>query len=130
MNQTMRWLVGVGVLSAMVSVGALTPTSAEEAGSYAAEKAKALASPYPNDFGPATIDVSSYPKDLQDTYKNLLPKCARCHELSRPLNSQFLEPSGEKPGQAGKVAAWKASNPEMFQDKQVWQIEPWTASQP
>jgi hypothetical protein len=130
MNQYKRWIVGVGLFSLMLSVGTLTAISADDAGSYAAEKAKALASPYPNDFGPATIDVSSYPPELQTTYKTLFPKCARCHELSRPLNSQFIEPSGDKPGQAGKIAAWKASNPEMFKDKLVWQIEGWTASQP
>src|SRR5262249_52611585 len=33
-------------------------------------------------------------------------------------------------GQAGKVAAWKQSNPEMFQDKNVWLIEPWTSGKP
>lgn len=101
---------------------------AEEAaaggGSYEAEKAKALANPYPNDFGPGTIDVSSYPPEMQATYKNLLSvKCARCHQSSRPLNSQFLEPYGKKEDKAKKLAEWKASNPEIFGDKKVWQPE-------
>jgi hypothetical protein len=98
---------------------------------YLAERAKALKSPYANDFGPKDIDVSSYPKDMQDTYKNIfLVKCQRCHEASRPLNSQFVEPSGPKETHAATIAAWKTANPEMFKDKLVWQIEGKTASGP
>src|ERR1043166_5610183 len=86
-----------------------------EDSSYEAEKAKALKNPYANDFGPASVDVSSYPQELQDTYKNIfLVKCQRCHQASRPLNSQFVEPSGDKKEHQGKIAAWKQSNPEMF----------------
>ena len=128
-----RWMVGGVTLlaAALISGHVQLSNSAEATSSYEAEKAKALANPYPNDFGPATVDVSGYPADLQATYKDLLAvKCARCHTASRPLNSQFVEPGGEKSGQAAKIAQWKASNPEMFKDKTVWQIEPWTPSQP
>jgi hypothetical protein len=131
MKQRMRWILGSAILMTGLWISGQTQTaqSADE-GSFAAEKAKALANPYPNDFGPTTIDVSSYPKEMQDVYNNLLPKCAKCHTAARPLNSQFVEPSGAKPEHAGKIAAWKKSNPEMFQDKLVWQVEGWTASQP
>jgi len=102
-----------------------------EDSSYEAEKAKALKNPYANDFGPASIDVSSYPQDIQDTYKNIfLVKCQRCHQASRPLNSQFVEPSAPKEQHPSVIAGWKASHPEMFQDKLVWQIEGKTASSP
>ena len=47
--------------------------------------------PYANDLGPATLDVSGYPAGLQKTYKGALMKCAKCHSLARPLNSEFLE---------------------------------------
>jgi mono/diheme cytochrome c family protein len=98
---------------------------------YEAQKATALANPYANDLGPASIDVSSYPQELQDTYKNIfLVKCQRCHTASRPLNSQFVEPSGPKDQHQAKIDQWKKSNPEMFQDKLVWQIEGWTPSHP
>ncbi len=130
MKRQTRWTLSLTFLGLAILAAQPAAVWAEDAGSYAAEKAKAQANPYPNDFGPATIDVSSYPKELQETYKNLFPKCGRCHELSRPLNSQFIEPSGDKPGHAAKIASWKSSHPEMFQDKLVWQIEGWTPSQP
>ena len=99
--------------------------------SYQAEKAKALKSPYANDFGPATADVSSYPQEMQETYKNIfLVKCQRCHQASRPLNSQFVEPSAAKEQHAAVIAQWKTEHPEMFKDKLVWQIEGKTAAGP
>ncbi len=115
------------ILTIVMSVGVLRA----EDSSYEAEKAKALKNPYANDFGPASIDVSSYPADLQDAYKNvLLVKCQRCHQASRPLNSQFVEPSGPKEQHAAIIAKWKSENPEMFKDKLVWQIEGKSASGP
>ncbi len=98
---------------------------------YLAEKAKALKSPYANDFGPKDIDVSSYPPEMQKAYKEiLLVKCQRCHEASRPLNSQYVEPSGAKEGHAAKITGWKTSQPEIFKYKLVWQIEGKTAAGP
>jgi hypothetical protein len=99
--------------------------------SYEAEKAKALKNPYANDFGPASVDVSSYPQEMQQTYKELfLVRCQRCHQASRPLNSQFVEPSGPKEQHPAIIAKWKAEHPEMFQDKLVWQIEGKSAAGP
>lgn len=102
--------------------------------SYEAEKAKALQNPYANDFGPEQIDVTSYPAELQKTYREMLQtpgkKCSSCHTAARPLNSQFVEPSGPKEGHQAKIAAWKASNPEIFNDKLVWQVEGKSASGP
>lgn len=100
-------------------------------GSYEAERQKALKNPYANDLGPGSVDVSAYPAEIQDTYKNLfLVKCQRCHTSSRPLNSQFLEPSGPKEEEQAKIARWKQEHPEMFQDKLVWQIEGKNGAQP
>ncbi len=42
--------------------------------------------------GPATIDVSSYPAPMQAKYKIFAEKCAQCHKLSRPINSDFVLP--------------------------------------
>lgn len=132
MNMRTRWIIGFALLGLAI-LATQRSQSADPAAStsYEAEKAKALANPYPNDSGPATIDVSGYPADMQATYKTLLSvKCARCHQPSRPLNSQFVEPSGDKKGHQAKIAAWKSANPAMFQDKLVWQVEGWTPSQP
>jgi len=136
MEKRAQWMVGLGILGLVVAGGQVQRSHSADEGSaasssYEAEKAKALANPYPNDAGPATIDVSSYPPEIQDTYKNLfLVKCSRCHQTSRPLNSQFVEPSGPKDQHQAKIAEWKKTHPEMFQDKLVWQIEGWTPGQP
>ncbi len=49
------------------------------------------------DRGPAKIDVSKYPKDMQDRYKVFAVKCVKCHKLSRPINCEFaLEDEWER----------------------------------
>ena len=42
------------------------------------------------DKGPAKIDVSKYPKDMQDKYKVFAKKCSNCHTLARPINSDYV----------------------------------------
>jgi cytochrome c5 len=44
------------------------------------------------DKGPSTIDVSQYPKGIQDNYKVFRQKCSLCHTLSRPISSDFVLP--------------------------------------
>jgi hypothetical protein len=39
-----------------------------------------------------TVDVSSYPADIQQAYKVFANRCSRCHPLSRPLNSTIRDP--------------------------------------
>lgn len=40
------------------------------------------------DRGPKTIEVSKYPQEMQDTYKNVFSKkCSKCHSLGRPINT-------------------------------------------
>ncbi len=42
------------------------------------------------DKGPAKVDVSKYPKDMQERYKVFARKCGNCHTLARPINSDFV----------------------------------------
>ena len=44
------------------------------------------------DKGPATIDVSKYPPDMQTDYKLFSKKCTHCHTLARPINCEFALP--------------------------------------
>ena len=44
------------------------------------------------DKGPATIDVSKYPPEIQDDYKLFSKKCTHCHTLARPINSDYALP--------------------------------------
>ena len=107
------FLFAVGFLGAQFSAA---QTSAADAAK--AEKEKAMKNPYPNDLGPSTIeDVSSYTPEQQQGYKLLQAKCSVCHTPSRPLNSQFLDLKPEE------IVAAKTSNPEIFKDKQIWQVE-------
>ena len=81
----------------LLQIGFSTVNGAEKKqkddSAYELEKQKALKNPYANDFGPEKIDVSSYLKEMQTTYRTLLvPKCGRCHTPARPLNSQFWNP--------------------------------------
>jgi len=47
------------------------------------------APPDPRDFGPGTIDVSSYPLDQQKKYEMYAGKCNKCHPLARSINAKF-----------------------------------------
>jgi hypothetical protein len=42
--------------------------------------------------GPATIDVSKYPDGIKENYEVFSTKCAQCHKLSRPINSDYATP--------------------------------------
>jgi hypothetical protein len=42
------------------------------------------------DKGPAKIDVSKYPADMQAKYKVFVKKCANCHTIARPINCEFV----------------------------------------
>ncbi len=42
--------------------------------------------------GPATVDVSKYPKPIQEDYQLFTEKCSQCHKLSRPINSDYALP--------------------------------------
>ena len=42
--------------------------------------------------GPATVDVSSYPALIKANYEVFREKCAACHKLNRPINSDYALP--------------------------------------
>jgi cytochrome c5 len=42
--------------------------------------------------GPKTIDVSKYPKEMQENYKIFTKTCSKCHSLARPINSNYALP--------------------------------------
>jgi hypothetical protein len=44
------------------------------------------------DKGPASIDVSAYPAGIKKNYELFREKCAQCHTLARPINSDFAMP--------------------------------------
>lgn len=69
---------------------------------------------FPADLGPATIDVSSYPAEMQNIYRtNFLKNCAVCHSPARAIHSEFLElPTAE-------AAALRAASPTLFDDPRV-----------
>jgi hypothetical protein len=49
------------------------------------------------DKGPAKIDVSKYPADMQNRYKLFAKKCSSCHTIARPINCDFaLEDEWER----------------------------------
>jgi hypothetical protein len=49
------------------------------------------------DKGPAKIDVSKYPADVQNKYKLFAKKCSSCHTIARPINCEFaLEDEWER----------------------------------
>jgi hypothetical protein len=39
-----------------------------------------------------TIDVSGYPRDIQDAYAVFAVRCSHCHTLARPLNARIHDP--------------------------------------
>ena len=92
MNRKWTFVVAAALLGASFAA----PLRAAEM----SEKEKALANPYPNDFGPETLPddvLKSYPANVQAGYKKLLSNkagCAQCHSAARPLNSRFVEPEG------------------------------------
>lgn len=91
------------------------------------EKDKAMVDPYANDLGPDEINakvLASYPKPAQAGYKVMREKCSKCHSASRPLNSQFVETAGKKSAdRQASLGKLKKAHPDLFADKNVWQIE-------
>lgn len=87
------------------------------AGEAKKDNNKAPEATYASDLGPTTVDVSNYPVALQKTYRGALQKCTKCHNLARPLNSQFLELKKRE------IKRLKGETPEAFEDPDVLRIE-------
>lgn len=65
--------------------------SAKETGTIV-EKSTVTVEGLPYDKGYARIDVSKYPKGMQEAYKVFASKCSKCHTLARPINSPYVIP--------------------------------------
>lgn len=86
----------------------------------ASEKEKALAHPYPNDLGPATLPadyVASLSAEHKKGYELLIKRCAQCHSAARPLNSRFVEVS------EAELARLKKEQPALLADASIRQVE-------
>jgi len=46
----------------------------------------------PQDKGPDKVDVSKYPAEQQKGYKVFVDKCAKCHNIARPINTTMTAP--------------------------------------
>ena len=46
---------------------------------------------FPYDLGPATVEISNYPKKVQEKYKLFLAVCGSCHTTARPLNALYIK---------------------------------------
>lgn len=100
--------------AALTVSAALAARAAQPAPAKAADDAKTQAGGlYPNDFGPDEIDVSEYPKEMRASYKLFKFKCAACHTIARPINSQFLELSKDE------IAKLKKEDPAALADERV-----------
>lgn len=117
------------IAAAALTLAALAGTPARAA--EMTEKEKAMANPYPNDFGPEALPediLKSYPANIQAGYKKLVGTkngCAQCHSAARPLNSRFVEPEGgiDDAKQDAWIAKMKKEQPDLFKDGATWQVE-------
>ncbi len=84
MKTTLPTLFSLIVLATFVSIA----FHAEGAPSLEQEMEMAK-KPMAWDLGPATVDISKYPPDIQEDYKVFATKCGKCHGLARPLNAPY-----------------------------------------
>ena len=63
--------------------------------------------------GPATIDVSSYPRAVQDLYPLFTEKCAQCHHLNHTINSGHHALPGQWEGIVNRM--WRKPGASMNQ---------------
>ena len=111
--------MGLAAVLMLSGVWAISAESAkEEAMEREPKSSTANTGLYPNDFGPAEIDVSGYPKEMRQSYKVFAFKCAACHTIARPINSQFLELKEDELKKA------KAESPESFKDEKIIKTDP------
>ena len=78
----MKRTIAIGVLAMLASAGLVRVVRAQT------EPVDPRILAY--DKGPAKIDVSKYPKDMQDRYKVFTKKCSNCHTLARAVNADFV----------------------------------------
>ncbi len=108
MKQT--FFMGLTLLAFFAIINARAEPAQKEKSEASLTKVSDL---YPNDMGPAEIDVSNYPKEHKQAYRTFVFKCAACHTIARPINSQFLELT------ASEIEKAKKDDPELFKDKNI-----------
>ena len=74
----------------MLTAGFIAFGLAAAATAAMTEKEKAQKEPFPNDFGPDSIDVAAYPAGMKAKYE-VFKKCGQCHSIARPINSQLYK---------------------------------------
>ena len=82
-NKCFKFLLGATALALLGTVMARAEDQLDAATKARLEK---------YEQGPATVDVSKYPQAIQDDYEVFSQKCAQCHKLSRPINSDYALP--------------------------------------
>ncbi len=50
----------------------------------------------PQDSGPDKLNVSSYPAEMQKSYKVFSEKCSKCHTIARPINTTMTRDEWER----------------------------------
>lgn len=73
-----------GLLAALAAVAMLFAATGGWAGEGEDEEKV-----FDSDTGPATIDVSEYPEEMQELYTLYARKCSKCHTLARSVNSEY-----------------------------------------
>lgn len=121
------WSVALGAAIYFALALGMSRTSSATGSSAESEKAKAMKSLYPNDFGPDKIDgeIKDYPANIKEGYRLTLTKCGQCHTAARPLNSRFVELEGglDEALQKKNMEKLKAASPQLFKDQSVWQVD-------
>jgi|ERR1017187_3798702 hypothetical protein len=107
---SLRWLV---VISASACLGVLTAQAGET--SMAGMKAGGAQM----EAGPATIDVSAYPKAVQGIYPLFTEKCAQCHHLNHTINSDHHALPDEWEGIVNRMWRKPGSNINNTEAKQI-----------
>jgi hypothetical protein len=81
-------------MKASTLLGAVAGVVAAAAWAWASPSpaAEPPAKEFAADKGPSQIDVSSYPKEVQDNYAVFGNKCSKCHTLARPINTNLQPP--------------------------------------
>ena len=108
-----KTLFGLALISIFVSGKTFAGDEKKEKTEKAETSLTKVTDLYPNDMGPAEIDVTGYPKEHKRASRPFAFKCAACHTIARPINSQFLELT------AAEIAKAKKDDPELFKDPKL-----------
>lgn len=76
-------LTVVMAIMILLTIGPSTVKADEDEANAEAKRLEAL------DAGVDTIDVSKYPKEMQEKYEVVKAKCTTCHALARIINSEM-----------------------------------------